>query len=200
MLKDIVYSKNILEFVTVANEYCNFLEEATSFEKKDFIDRTLKILPLLYLKGSLLPDTQKANEEENEQFVTEYDWSFIRSGIQAILNDDDTYIDNYDLEMNELPEPVTYSLSEHLADIYQDLKNFIEIYKLGNEALSNDAIYDCSKNFKYYWGIKALHTLRIFHFLLYNKSDNSTNQSYHITHDPDDWFISKAQKEFQKKK
>ncbi|HOK99129.1 MAG: DUF5063 domain-containing protein [Bacteroidales bacterium] len=198
-ISNIVYSNTVIEFATVANEYCQFVEQATSFEKTQFIDRSLKILSLLYLKGSLLPETEKLHDEPNEKFVTEYDWTFVRNGIQVILGDDDFYLDNYDLEMNELPEPATYSISEHMADIYQDMKDFIELYKLGNDTLSNDAIYDCQINFKYYWGPRLLHALRILHYLSFLKTpeDNTGIQSERNT---DDWFITKAQKDFQRKK
>jgi hypothetical protein len=51
----VVYSKNVLEFVTVSNEFCNILENCGEYTKKDFIGIALKILPLLYLKAVVLP-------------------------------------------------------------------------------------------------------------------------------------------------
>ncbi|MCX7987426.1 MAG: DUF5063 domain-containing protein [Bacteroidales bacterium] len=195
----IVYASNVIEFATVANEYCQFVEQATSFEKEQFIDKSLKLLVLMYLKGSLLPDTEKLHDEPNEKFVTEYDWTFVRNGIQTILGDEDIYFDNYDLEMNELPEPASYSISEHMADIYQDVKDFIELYKLGNDTLSNDAIFDCKVNFKHYWGPRLLHAIRILHHIAYIKGpENDTRIS--TQRNTDNWFISKAQKDFQRKK
>jgi len=198
-ITNIVYANTVIEFATVANEYCQFVEQATSFEKSQFIDRSLKILALLYLKGSLLPETEKLDDDPNEKFVTEYDWTFVRNGIQVMLGDDDFYYDNYDLEMNELPEPATYSISEHMADIYQDIKDFIELYKLGNETLSNDAIFDCTVSFKHYWGPRLLHALRILHNLAYLKPSDDTTPSK-TERNTDDWFITKAQKDFQRKK
>jgi len=198
-ITNIVYANTVIEFATVANEYCQFVEQATSFEKSQFIDRSLKILALLYLKGSLLPETEKLDDDPNEKFVTEYDWTFVRNGIQVMLGDDDFYYDNYDLEMNELPEPATYSISEHMAGIYQDIKDFIELYKLGNETLSNDAIFDCTVSFKHYWGPRLLHALRILHNLAYLKPSDDTTPSK-TERNTDDWFITKAQKDFQRKK
>lgn len=199
-ISNIVYANTVIEFATVANEYCQFAEQATAFEKAQFIDRSLKILALLYLKGSLLPETEKLHDEPNERFVTEYDWNFVRNGIQVMLGDDDFYLDNYDLEMNELPEPATYSISEHMADIYQDMKDFIELYKLGNEPISNDAIYDCVVNFKHYWGPRLLHALRMLHNLAYLKSPEDNITGTRPERNTDDWFITKAQKDFQRKK
>ncbi len=199
-LREFVYSNPVIEFVTVANEYCKFLEQVTELTKDEFIQRALKILTLLYLKGSLLPDTRKILDEPIEKFVTEYDWMYIRNGVQNILGEDDLYIDNYDLEMNELPEPATYSVSEHMADIYQDIKDFIEIFKLDNETLSNDAIFECFTQFKFYWGPRLLHTTRILHLLAYLKPSQIKSSTPYFTRNTNEWFITKAQNDYQKRK
>ena len=128
-LKEIVYSSNVVEFVTVANEYCAYVERTTEFTSENFINKSLKLISLLYLKASLLPELEQINEEGNEKFVTEFDWQFIKNGIETLLGDKDKYLDFFDSEMNETPEPVTASIAENLSDIYQDLKDFLEIYK-----------------------------------------------------------------------
>jgi len=40
---DIVYSKDVLEFVTVAAEYCSFVEAVNQYSKKDFLNKFIKI-------------------------------------------------------------------------------------------------------------------------------------------------------------
>ena len=47
-----IYSKNIIEFVTVSAEYCAFIERVPELEKEEFLDKIIKILPLLYLKAT----------------------------------------------------------------------------------------------------------------------------------------------------
>ena len=42
-----IYSKNIIEFVTVSAEYCAFIERVPELEKEEFLDKITKILPLL---------------------------------------------------------------------------------------------------------------------------------------------------------
>ena len=51
-----IYERNTLEFVTVALEYCTFVETAGNTGLFDFVDKATKLLPLLYLKASLLPE------------------------------------------------------------------------------------------------------------------------------------------------
>ena len=57
-----IYSKNIIEFVTVSAEYCAFIERVPELEKEEFLDKIIKILPLLYLKATLL--TPEEPEED----------------------------------------------------------------------------------------------------------------------------------------
>ena len=199
-IKEIVYSKNVIEFVTVANEFCSFLENITELDKNEMIDKSVKLLSLLYLKANLLPESEQINEDQNEKFVTEFDWQFVRNGIEVLLADDDKYLDFYDTEMNETAEPVASSISENMADIYQDLKDFLNTYQLGDEELSNDAIYECCANFRDYWGFRLVNSLRIFHYIIYKKSkDEQPSESKgKIVRDLNNWFISKAQKNFRK--
>ena len=198
-LKEIVFSKNTVEFVTIANEFCAFVENLDDANYNKYCDKSLKMLSLLYLKASLLPHAEQINEDGNEKFVTEFDWQFIRNGIANIFNDNDTYLDFFDSEMNETPEPVMSSISENIADIYQDLKDFLEIYKLGNEELSNDAIYECNDSFKNYWGFKVVNTIRILHILNFksNETINSNISKNKTSRSTNEWFVSRRQQDFQ---
>lgn len=54
----VIFDKNVVEFVTVAAEFCAFLERAEGMKRSMFVDTTLKILPLLYLKASMLPNAK----------------------------------------------------------------------------------------------------------------------------------------------
>ena len=74
----VIFDKNTVEFVTVAAEYCGFLERARDMKRYDFVDTALKILPLLYLKATLLPPCEPIGEDEPEIFVTEEDYELIR--------------------------------------------------------------------------------------------------------------------------
>ena len=52
-----IFDKNVIEFVTVAAEFCAFLERAERMKRSTFVDTSLKILPLLYLKASTVSYT-----------------------------------------------------------------------------------------------------------------------------------------------
>ena len=59
----VIFDKNVIEFVTVAAETCGFLERTETLSKDEFVDTSLKMLPLLYLKANLLPPCVAIEEE-----------------------------------------------------------------------------------------------------------------------------------------
>ena len=89
---NVVYQREAIEFVTVAKEFVSFLENARDFSKDDFVDHAVKILPLLYLKGTLLPEIEDCDESFSEKFVDEAAWSYIQQVTSSKLEDDDDFI------------------------------------------------------------------------------------------------------------
>ena len=89
----VIFDKNTVEFVTVAAEFCGFLERARDMKRYDFVDTALKILPLLYLKATLLPPCEPIGEDEPETFVTEEDYELIRRAIAGVLGAKDDYLE-----------------------------------------------------------------------------------------------------------
>ncbi|MBT4466892.1 MAG: DUF5063 domain-containing protein, partial [Lentimicrobiaceae bacterium] len=55
---DITLSKQVIEMATVANEFCYFVENIEKKEKEIVLEFMQRILPLLHLKGSLLPEIE----------------------------------------------------------------------------------------------------------------------------------------------
>lgn len=166
----IVYSKNVIEFVTVVAETCLFLEHASEFSRNDFIEKTVKILPLLYLNTSLIEIPEPVYEEGTERFVTEEDYLFIREQVEQLLGSDDTYLEVFHPDMALSDTPVAAFVSENLADIYQELKDFAANYQLADVDIMNDALVACLEAFGEHWGQKLLNALRALHALRF--SDN----------------------------
>ena len=59
----IVYSKNVVEFVTVASEYCISVENVAKISAEANLQKMEKLLPLLYLKASMLPKPERILDE-----------------------------------------------------------------------------------------------------------------------------------------
>lgn len=166
-LKEIVYSRDSIEFVTVAVQYCGYLENFEEVTENDLTDKLTKILPLLYLKASLVPDTDSVNEEEPEITVTEDVYNYISSKLYNVFLNNDAYLEVFLQDMKYSETPIAASISEDLTDIYQDLKNFVTIFERGITDNMNDALYVCMENFKLYWGQKLVNVLRALHSLKY---------------------------------
>lgn len=164
-----IYSHNTLEFVTVALEYCSFVEKAGDDGLLPFIDKATKLLPLLYLKATLLPYVEEDDDDcEPELSVTEELYESVRGRIAGLLGARDTYLDTFHTDMAYSDTPIAASISENLADTYQDTGNFISLFKEGNDTVRLQAIALCRKNFAEYWGQQLLNALKALHSLRYN--------------------------------
>ena len=64
-------------------------------------------------------------EDGNEKFVTESDWMRIHDTLREKFGTADDYLEVFDEKMNESEGPVISSISENMADIYQDIKDFL---------------------------------------------------------------------------
>lgn len=167
-LDSIVYSKNVIEFVTVASEYCNFLERTGKSGTLDFLQKTQKLLPLLYLKVCMLPEFEGDMDEGPEKFVTELDYNMIQQKIIGLTGENDDYQEVFDAGMQFSESALTASISEDLTDIYQDLKDFVSLYQIGNELAMEAGLWECMNNFKSFWGQKLVNCLRAVHQLVFS--------------------------------
>jgi hypothetical protein len=198
-----VYSQGVTEFVTVVGEYCSFVENTLRFSKYDFLDKSRKILSMIYLKMSLLPKFEAIFDDENEKFVTEENWDFIHESVKKKLGYHDEYREVFDPLTHEQVEQSTASIADNLADLYQDLKNFVSLYNIGTEEIMNDALWECQLNFEEFWGQKLLNALKAIHNVLYSRDDLSDEEEEHNDNqengiDTSNWFLTKRQEDFRK--
>ncbi|MBQ8501472.1 MAG: DUF5063 domain-containing protein [Bacteroides sp.] len=174
----IIFDRNVVEFVTVAAEFCKYLEQAEGTKRSDFIDTTLKILPLLYLKASMLPPCQETGDEPLETYVTEETYEVLRMTLAAILAEKDDYLDVFISDMKYSDQPITKYISEELADIYQDIRDFIFVFQLGLNETMHDALAICQENFRLYWGQKLVNTLRALHDVKYGQEEEEEDECH----------------------
>lgn len=170
-LNPVVYSKNVVEFVTVANEYCGTVEKVNELPVEEGLQKLQKMLPLLYLKATMLPQAEKMLEDELEKYVTELDYSLLHQKWLQALGEYDSFYEVFDPNIQFGDETVTASISESLLDIYQDLKDFLTAYSLGDEMIMNDSLADCVYHFEDSWGQRLVNVLRAVHMLVYSDVD-----------------------------
>ena len=180
--KQIIYDKNTLEFVTVTLEFCAMMEAVSEQTLFSFTDKAVKILPLLYLKATLLPVVNEPDEEnELEHFITENTYEAIRYRVADMFGEHDSYLETFHPDMNYSDTPIAATISESLADVYQDLGDFAALFRQENEAVMEQALFYCEENFRLYWGQKLLNALKAIHVVRFNEEIASTDESISLT-------------------
>ena len=198
---DPVYSRNVVEFVAVANEFCKYAEHAGELKGDEMLRIMQRILPLMYLKASLLPKLDPFFEDGNEKFVTEADWNEINDVLKEKFGTANDYLEVFDEKINDTEGPVLSSISENMADIYQDMKDFLLLYQTGTGEVMNDAIWECRMNFENFWGQKLVNSMRAIHKFIYSGEEIGKVETKDDKDDENrntaDWFISRRQKELR---
>ena len=184
-IKAMIYEKNTIEFVQVAMEFCRLIETTSEDSLSSFADKAVKILPLLYLKATLLPQYCEPDEDsEPEQFITETTYEAIRTHLANLIGEYDAYLETFHPDMQYSDTPIATTISENLADVYQDIGDFAALFRQGNELTMVKALYVCEENFRLYWGRKLLSALKALHPVRFC-DDLSINENYNVE-DTDD--------------
>ena len=170
-----VYAPEIVEFVRSSNAYCKWLEEAGQSGSMAFIRSSLQMLSRVYNNFVAIEEIEPVMESNNEKFVTEQDWSLIYQDVMNLLGKHNEYLRIADDDEFDRSDLVTHKISEDLADIYQDLKNFTLQYRQGVEEIMNDAVWEVMDNFENYWSEKLLNVLKALNKLYVLKTDPESN-------------------------
>ena len=196
-----VYSRGVVEFVAVANEFCKYIERTDELKGDDLLKILQRILPLMYLKASLLPALQPHFEDGNEKFVTENQWEQINNLLCRKFGTANDYLEIFDIKAADAEGAVIASISENMTDIYQDIKDFLLLYQTGSQEVMNDAVWECKQNFENYWGQKLVNSLRAIHSFIYSGEEIGEVEKKFADDDEKDtsnWFMTKRQRDFQK--
>ena len=160
-------SPNTLAFIALANEYCHAMENVFQYDERTaFIAEMLKLLPRLYISASDI----KASEENNsflDSFLDENDYDTVRANVSRMLGEDDTYLEVFLDDMKYSDTPISTSISENLADLYQPLYNLVATVKDATNETINEAVAAIKDDFDNYWGLILCNVLRAIHSIYY---------------------------------
>lgn len=172
--KKLIYTRQVVEFAASANEYCKYLEGIKETSGIEILKVLQRLLPFIYLRASLLPLAEPLIEEGNDKTVSEFDWTRMHDTLLSKIGNNDPF--PVIVDMGDPSDGLyTGSISEYLADIYQDLKDFIVNYKTGTDDVMNDAVWEVLMNFEEFWGRKLLSVLGAIHTALYSIADEKDN-------------------------
>ncbi len=164
-----VVEKSIVDMVVASTQYCTFIEQIDSFDESQIVEYLLKMCPLLYLKGNMLPLIECEDNAAYEQYVTEEQYEVVLLSIRKKIEKID-YFQYYEQSSSEV---VTVSMSEFLADIYQDLKDMILLYGKGLHESQKAAISLGIEHFEQNWGRKLSVLLPYLHHLTFPQMEEN---------------------------
>lgn len=170
-------SHALIKTAELAARYCLAVENAGEREKMEFVREMLRYLPQLYLSFS--GDGDEAGGSLDEDYGYEVPFSYVdeafydrvRGNVGMLLGSDDTYLEAFYEDMKYSETPVAASISEGLADIFQDLYNFISLVKDTEGSRIGEAFARCRENFDSYWGQILCNLMRPLHRLLVSHTD-----------------------------
>lgn len=198
--EDLLYSDQVLQFLKASAEYCTLLEEAPGKKRKEWFSRLREVLADLYSTGLKLPRVESVLDESNQKFVTEEDYNRIQGNVLKKMGSFNEYPEVFNPEEPIEELQVTASAAEDLADVYQDIRDFMTLFNLGNREVMNDALWEVNLNFDRYWGQKLLNVLRLIHRLItwgdITDEELEDSPGKPGSQDTSNWFISRRQQEF----
>ena len=162
------WSPNSVAFIAMSVEYCHALENVLDFEREDFIAKMLKLLPRIYMSATDIAENQFEENYYAESYLEEESYDAVKENIARLLAEDDIYLEVFMDDMKYSDTPLSASISENLADIYQALYNLAAGVKDATNEAANEVIANCKADFETYWGQTLCNVLRALHSLRFN--------------------------------
>jgi hypothetical protein len=84
------------------------------------------------------------------------------------MKEKDDYLDVFVEDFKYSDQAVLCTVSENLADIYQTVRNTVEVFREGYEEAMEVAVVEAIDSFEHYWGQRLLNALRALHDARYS--------------------------------
>lgn len=167
--------QRLIDLVALCAQYCSLCETAAEYDKSEFVDSMLGILPRLY--GEFLDistDDVVLLEEDNyfSSYVDEDYYDSVRRQIETVMGHDDVFLETFEEDMKYSDTPIAASIAESLADLFQPLYNFIAIVKDTDGDKLTEAYIDCRDDFASYWSQTLCNVLRALNHVKFNPQSN----------------------------
>lgn len=152
---------NAIAFIGIANEYCIALDNAPSTERDQFISSMLRLLPRLYIMAT---DLKVNLLDDDEAFIDgaldENRYEDVCQGVASLLEPDDVFLEVFEEDMKYSDTPVSASISEGLADIYQVLFNMLAAIRDSTDETTAVALQSVADDFRDYWSQTLCNVMR----------------------------------------
>ena len=166
-------SPNSLAFIALTNEYCHAIENVIDTEREQFVAAMLKLLPRIYIAASDLDTDLLYSDYELVPALEEDVYNQVSGLVSSVMAEEDIYLEVFVEDMKYSDTPIATSVSENLADLYQEFFNFIVSVKDATTEAQQELIGLCKANFRNYWGQTLCNVLRALNTIYYNPSNES---------------------------
>lgn len=168
MTDNSILPKNAIPFIGLSTEYCRELESTGQNTREEFIDKMVRLLPRLYIMATDIKiDPLVDDDSYIDNALDEEHYDAVRSAIAQVMGEDDIYLEVFEEDMKYSDTPVSASISEGLADIFQVLFNFLATVADATDSTIEIAMLSVSEDFKNYWSATLCNTLRALNALAY---------------------------------
>lgn len=168
-------TNNQLTFIALANEYCALAENAPQSTATEFTAEAVRLLPRLYITADgLLRSIREGGEPEDAYIPSALDedyYNAVRLGIETLLGPDDTFLEVFEQDMKYSDTPIGASVAEHLADIFQEMYNFLEGVREAPEELANELFAAVTDDFEQFWSQRLVNVMRPLNALRFSLPD-----------------------------
>ena len=164
-------SPTSLAFIALANEYCETIENCSNYSKQDFAETMLKLLPRIYISVVDIEPGLDFYDAIISPSLDEPSYDIVRNNIAAMMGEDDVYLEVFVEDMKYSDTPIATSVSENLADLYQEFYNLVASLQDLNTEDQRQLINICKDNFHEYWGQTLCNVLRALHSFKYGFKD-----------------------------
>ena len=168
-----IVNTNSLAFIALCNEYCSALENASETERCEFLANMIRILPRIYISANDLKVNMIETEEPYiDNSLDEDYYESVRRNVELIMGPDDVYLEVFEENMKYSDTPVSASISESLADLFQVMFNFISMVQDATDEIIGLAILAMKEDFKSYWSQILCNVLRALNNLAHKEEDD----------------------------
>jgi len=116
---------NELAVIALCKEYCELMARADgTIPTGEFVAQLCKLLPRIYICANDLPADDTA-DDDIPMALDEITYDTVRATIAALIGENDTYLDVFVEDMKYSESPILCTISENLADLYQEFYDFL---------------------------------------------------------------------------
>ena len=162
----------LYEIVAMCKSYCEICQNANNFTKSEFTDHILDLLPRIYWNFFDLSAGVSLGEADYfSDYVDEELYGQISREIAAVMGASDTFLETFEEDMKYSETPITASISEGLADIFQPLFNFVSIVHDSEGSQIEEAFISCKEDFENYWSQTLCNVMKALNNVKYQRGE-----------------------------